>query len=107
MASTPKAGETEEIMETRRERFDETLAEEMRKAHHRIEDGVLTAPTLYAFGRNDMTVPLETAIAAFDLIGQANPNVRLQLFNECGHLPYREHPEEFASTVVDFVDRWR
>lgn len=106
MASRPKAGETAAVMDDRREVFEETKRARIRETHERIRDGELTLPTLYAFGRNDLTVPLETAIAAFDLLGQENPNVRLHLFNECGHLPYREYPTEFARVVEDFVHCW-
>lgn len=106
MASRPKARETAEVLRECEERFETSKEARIREVHERIGDGALTVPTLYAFGRNDMTVPLETAIAAFDLLGQENPDVRLELFNDCGHLPYREHPGEFARTVADFVDRW-
>lgn len=106
MASRPKARETAEVLRECEERFEASKEARIREVHERIRDGALTVPTLYVFGRNDMTVPLETAIAAFDLLGQENPDVRLQLVNDCGHLPYREHPEEFARTVVGFVDRW-
>ncbi|MEF8843216.1 MAG: alpha/beta hydrolase [Haloarculaceae archaeon] len=105
MASRPKARETAEVLRECEERFEASKEARIREVHERIRDGVLTVPTLYAFGRNDMTVPLETAIAAFDLLGRENPDVRLELFNDCGHLPYREHPEAFARTVGDFVDR--
>jgi len=106
MASRPKARETAAVLDEREDRFEATKRDRIRTAHERIRDGELVAPTLYVFGRNDVTVPLETAVAAFDLLGQENPGVRLCLCNDCGHLPYREHPAEFASTLEDFVERW-
>ncbi|MFC6941809.1 hypothetical protein ACFQE8_17820 [Salinirubellus sp. GCM10025818] len=44
-------------------------------------------------------------VGAFDLLGQENPDVRLHLFNDCGHLPYREHPAAFSRLVTGFADR--
>jgi len=105
MASRSKARETAAVLDEREARFEATKRARIRETHERIRDGGLTVPTLYAFGRNDMTVPLETAVAAFDLLSQANPDVRLYLFDDCGHLPYREHPMEFASTVEMFLER--
>lgn len=106
IASRPPARETAEAIRGHEERFQASKEARIRDAHERIRDGGLTVPTLYAFGRNDMTVPLETAVAAFDLLGQENPDVRLHLFNDCGHLPYREHPAEFSQLLAGFVDRW-
>lgn len=107
IASRPGARETAEVMREVRERFETTKEARIRETHERIRDGDLTVPTLYAFGRNDMTVPLETAVAAFDLLGRENPDVRLHLLNDCGHLPYRECPAEFARIVAGFADQWR
>ena len=108
LRNRPKALRTAEIMEKqgRQEHWEQTMLEQMKEARRRIEDGVLTVPTLYTFGRNDLTVRLETAIAAFDLIAQSNPDVRLKLFNQCGHLVHREYPEEFSRSVVEFVQQW-
>lgn len=107
MRGRPKARETSRMMREHGERLDGTVGAGIEEARRRIRDGVLTAPTLYVFGRDDMTVPLATAIGAFEMMSQENPNVRLELLNRCGHLPYRERPEEFSRIVAGFVDRWR
>ena len=106
IAGRPSAREAAETIDGHEEDFQASKETRIREAHERIRDGALTVPTIYVFGRNDMTVPLETAIAAFDLLGQENPDVRLELFNDCGHLPYREHPAEFSRLLAGFVDRW-
>lgn len=108
LRSRPKAERTARIMQEEggQEQWEQTMEEQMDEAHRRIKDGVLTIPTLYVFGRNDLTVRLETGIAAFDMIAQENSSVRLKLFNECGHIIYREYPEEFNQTVIDFVEQW-
>lgn len=106
MQSRPKARETAEVMSEQGERFERTLADHLADAHRRLREGELAVPTLYVYGRNDMTVPLATAVGAYELMAQGNPNVRLEVVNHCGHVPFREHPEEFAATVAGFVDRW-
>jgi pimeloyl-ACP methyl ester carboxylesterase len=103
-----KARRTAEVMERQggQEEWLETMRTQMREAHRRIQNGALQIPTLYVFGRNDLTVPLEMAMSAYDMIAQENGDVRLKIINECGHLIFREHPAEFSQTVVDFVDYW-
>lgn len=89
-----------------RERYLESMREQMAETRRRILRGELTLPTLYVFGHNDLTVPLQMGLSAFNLMAQENPDVRMKLVNHCGHFPYREHPDEFAQTVIDFVDQW-
>lgn len=87
-------------------RWERSMRKHMHETHDRIRDGVLTAPTLYVFGRNDLTVPVEMAMAAFDLLSQQHSAVRMKVVNDCGHLMYREYPDEFARTVENFVEDW-
>lgn len=106
MRNRPTARETNEVMETgRRAVYEQSKEAAMRATHDRIKQGALTLPTLLLFGRNDLTVPLQTGLSAFDLIAQHNPDVRLELLNQCAHMPYRELPDEFAQTLTDFVGR--
>lgn len=107
LRSRPKAEEMAEIMEGKmEEEWKETMREQMNVARDRIRDGELSIPILYIYGRNDLMVPLEMAISAYDLMSQNNPKVRMKIINRCGHIIYREHPEEFSQTVADFVDQW-
>jgi pimeloyl-ACP methyl ester carboxylesterase len=107
MRRQPKAERTAEVLdETGQARWEETMREHMRETHERIKDGQLTAPTLYIFGRNDLTVPVEMALGAYDMLAQENSAVRMTVINDCGHLIYREYPAEFARTVANFVDAW-
>ena len=55
----------------------------------------LTMPTLLVHGRHDRAVPLAWARRAQERI----PDCELRVFSECGHLPPREHSEEFAGVV--------
>jgi 2-hydroxy-6-oxo-6-(2'-carboxyphenyl)-hexa-2,4-dienoate hydrolase len=108
LRSRPKARRTAEVMvdQGKQEDWEETMREQMREAHRRIQNGALTVPTLYVFGRNDLTVPLQMAMSAYDMIAQQNSDVRLKIMNECGHMIFREYPDEFSQTVMDFVDYW-
>ena len=105
MERREKARETARVMDDlgELERWQETLDEEMAEAHRRIRAGVLDVPTLYVFGRDDPTVPPVMALAAFDMIGHTNPDVRMKVFNRCGHMIFLEYPEEFSRTVTGFV----
>jgi 2-hydroxy-6-oxonona-2,4-dienedioate hydrolase len=108
MERREKARETARIMdeEGHQEKWQETLDEEMNEAHQRIKDGVLDMPVLYVFGRDDPTVPPVMALAAYDMIGQTNPKVRMHTINHCGHMIFLEYPEEFSRVVTTFVDHW-
>lgn len=106
MECREKALETARIMdeEGHQAKWQETLDEEMNEAHQRIKDGALDMPVLYMFGRDDPTVPPVMALAAYDMIGQTNPDVRMYSFNHCGHMIFLEYPEEFSEVVTTFVD---
>jgi pimeloyl-ACP methyl ester carboxylesterase len=106
--SLEKAQKTAEIMEGggQQEVWERTMREQMREAQDRIRDGILQIPMLYVFGRNDLTVPFEMAMSAYDMIAQKNDRTRMKVFNNCGHLIYREYPEEFAKTIVNFTEQW-
>jgi pimeloyl-ACP methyl ester carboxylesterase len=61
----------------------------------------LMMPTLLVHGAHDRTVPVAWAHRAQDCI----PDCELRVFSECGHLPPREHSEEFARVVERFLAR--
>lgn len=107
MRSRPKAEETATVMTDRGDAFEGTVREHVAETHRRLRAGVSDVPTLYVYGRDDGTVPLGTATGAFEVLSQGNPNARLEVIPRCGHVPFRERPEEFAAIVAAFVDRWR
>lgn len=107
LRSRPKAEKMAEVMQNGlKEEWKETMRDQMDIARQRLRDGDISIPILYIYGRNDLMVPLEMAIAAYDLMSQNNPKVRMKIINRCGHIIYREHPEEFSQTVTDFVEQW-
>jgi pimeloyl-ACP methyl ester carboxylesterase len=56
-------------------------------------------PTLIVWGERDPLIPVHHAREAHDRI----PGSRLEIFAGAGHFPYRDDPQRFAATVLDFV----
>jgi pimeloyl-ACP methyl ester carboxylesterase len=52
------------------------------------------------WGRRDAIIPVSHAQALVDCL----EGVRLKVFDDCGHYPHRERPDEFVDTLRDFVD---
>ena len=58
------------------------------------------APTLVVWGRQDQIIPVSHAEIAASRI----PNARLELFDNCGHMPQFEQPEKFNKLVLEFLE---
>ena len=69
------------------------------QAYHRLEE--LTVPCLVITGRDDIRVSLE----ATQLGVERMPDAELHVFDQCGHLPYLEHPERFNDIMQAFLDK--
>ena len=59
----------------------------------------ITNPVLVIWGRQDRVIPAAHA----DVAAKGLPNVRVQLFDNCGHLPMLEHPDAFNALLLDFL----
>lgn len=59
----------------------------------------IQAPTLIIWGRYDRMCAFEIGIATLNYIDDS----RLVVLNKCGHWPPYEHPEEYASQVLNFL----
>lgn len=108
MERREKARETARILEDEGqiEQYTDSVAEEQKKTHRLIKSGALDMPTLYMFGRNDLMVSPMMTMSAFDMIAQHNPAVRMYTFNNCGHMIFLEHPEEFSRIVTEYINTW-
>jgi len=107
MQSQPKFEESEEVLANQKEgeAWADTIKEHMRVVHTRIKEGVLDEiPVLYMFGKNDLTVPVEMATAAYGMIAANNPNARMKVINKCGHMAFMEHPDEWSYSVSNFIN---
>jgi pimeloyl-ACP methyl ester carboxylesterase len=59
----------------------------------------IAAPTLLIWGRNDVVTPPEAAEQFMSRLQDS----RIIWFDECGHTPMIEKPEEFARALLDFA----
>lgn len=59
----------------------------------------IQSPTLIIWGKQDRILPLSHA----DVAMQAIPQAKLEIFDECGHLPYLEHADQFNRLVLAFL----
>jgi pimeloyl-ACP methyl ester carboxylesterase len=61
----------------------------------------IKVPTLVVWGADDRLIPL----AYGEAYQKGIPDARLVTIPRCGHLPPFEHPETFAETVLDFLQK--
>jgi 4,5:9,10-diseco-3-hydroxy-5,9,17-trioxoandrosta-1(10),2-diene-4-oate hydrolase len=61
----------------------------------------ITAPTLIIWGKQDAILPVKHAYFARGRI----PNAHLHIFEQCGHMPNVEKPEEFNRVVLEFLSQ--
>jgi pimeloyl-ACP methyl ester carboxylesterase len=59
----------------------------------------IAAPTLLIWGRNDVVTPPEAAEQFMSRLQDS----RIIWFDECGHTPMIEKPEEFSRALLDFA----
>lgn len=59
----------------------------------------LKAPTLVLWGKQDPGARYEQALQAVSRM----PNARMVAFDECGHFPMLEHPEQFNRMIAGFA----
>ena len=57
-------------------------------------------PTLIIWGAEDRTLPLALGRRGAQIL----PNAQLHIFDDCGHEPNKEQPEQFNQLVKDFLD---
>jgi len=57
-------------------------------------------PTLLFWGQNDKTVPF----AHYKHIRAAIPQVEFHAFDQCGHIPHYEKPEEANPLLLEFLE---
>ena len=56
-------------------------------------------PSLIVWGRQDAIIPLNCG----ELYNRALPSSTLKVIDNCGHVPELEKPQEFVSTVLEFL----
>jgi len=71
------------------------------KMYRPFLDGLskITADTLIIWGEDDRILPVKQAYVGHEGIR----NSRLHIYNQCGHLPQFEKPDEFNQLVMEFL----
>jgi pimeloyl-ACP methyl ester carboxylesterase len=64
---------------------------------------MINRPTLVIWGRDDKLIPLSFG----ERFHQEIANSRLQIIDNCGHMPQVECPNEFAAAVLQFLNNTR
>lgn len=89
----------EALSHRRRARAMVRLSRSARKNHLGNRIGELASPALLIWGREDVVTPPEAAKEFHRLL----PDARIVWFDQCGHVPMVEHPDEFAQALLAFV----
>jgi len=63
--------------------------------------GHITTPALIIWGKQDRILPLTHAYKCHECL----PGSEIKIFDNCGHMPQLEHPDEFNALVLRFLDR--
>ncbi len=61
----------------------------------------ISQPALIVWGSLDPLLP----VAHSQVAAARMPNASLRIFDQCGHLPFLEHPDEFNQMAVEFLSR--
>jgi 2-hydroxy-6-oxonona-2,4-dienedioate hydrolase len=116
MANLPQAAEARKRLAAiraagpQREATERDYFDGMRE---KARSGALQAPILIYGGKQDPlhwdvadAHALQGEMGFFDVVGAKNPRVKFIIINKCGHLPHREHPEQFNADLIQFIEFW-
>lgn len=88
------------------DRFKADLLERVDRIKKEIADGGLLVPTLLMWGFNDPSATVERcAKPAIDLFFPAVERCEMHILNHAGHYCFREQPDGFNHTLLDFIRR--
>jgi pimeloyl-ACP methyl ester carboxylesterase len=59
----------------------------------------ISVPTLIIWGKHDKIIPPKVG----ELLNQALPNSFLEIFEECGHVPQEEQPQQTVARISKFL----
>lgn len=107
MEAQPRRQETAEAHAAGLIDWRDEFAAQKEAVYERVmNEDFLTMPTLLYWGSSDPSAMLHRGLALYDILSVRNPQVRMRILNGGGHFFWREHPEEFARAVVQFVQFW-
>ncbi|MEM7370067.1 MAG: alpha/beta hydrolase [Bacteroidota bacterium] len=64
-------------------------------------------PSLFLWGRHDLVVPPVLADDAFHAISTPPADKSIYIFEDSGHSPMAQQPEEFSLKLIQFVEKYR
>ncbi len=67
-----------------------------------LNSGALEVPALIIWGRNDPEGSFDAGVGFFEALKAAGTDVTFKPFDNSGHVPYMEYPDEFNSVVTEF-----
>jgi len=78
------------------------------------DEGVPDVPILLVCGQHDnldwdagdRTPQMKGCMSLFNTLGANNDKVKLVAYNQAGHFPYRELPDQFNGDLVSFIRAW-
>jgi len=123
VALQPKIREAAEKMELLKKRFSERNPDKVRarpalagnrgtgwwmyevkdETLEAIRAGRLSTPTLMIWGFNDPSATYAMGMDLFQLISKSVDRTQLHFFNQSGHSPYHEYPQEVTNLLVSFT----
>ena len=107
MASLPAGKKTDAVMRGEAaKRYEAIIQKGAAEMRGWIKEGKLQTPTLLYWGKNDPSAIPAVGLALFDMMAEKNLRSRMLIVNNAGHFHYREHPEEFARNVTNFITAW-
>jgi 2-hydroxy-6-oxonona-2,4-dienedioate hydrolase len=80
------------------------LARDKRETLTWLAEGRLQRPTQVVWGRDDRTAHLSRGVELFETLRATEKRTYFSVVDKCGHFPYREHPEWFATVAARFLD---
>lgn len=90
------------------DRFKEDLLERLEAIKEDIANGGLTMPTLLMWGFNDPSATIDRCgKPAIDQFFPVVEDCEMHILNRAGHYCFRERPEAFEGTLLDFIARHR
>jgi pimeloyl-ACP methyl ester carboxylesterase len=85
--------------------FAPGLAQDKRETHTWLAQGRLQRPTHIMWALRDPTVVPEGAYDLFDTVRKHNRHVEVTMFNQAGHIPFREYADHFNAHLASYVDQ--
>lgn len=78
------------------------------------DEGVPDVPILLVCGQHDnldwdagdRTPQMKGCMSLFNTLGANNDKVKLVAYNQAGHFPYRELPDQFNGDLASFIHSW-